>query len=1027
MLLIWTQKAEEEARDAERENKIRTHLARAAAHRHSRQPGQRFDSLAEIRKAMALEPAADLRRELRDEAIAALALPDLHITKEFDGFPPGTDGVDLSDDFVLYAHWTDKGLCTIHRVADGVEIARVPELGKLDTAGFGPGRLLTLHCPSERFQLWDLSGEQPVRRLQEDGVGLFFCFNNDGRLLALSHVKDSSIHVYDTTTGRRVYSLAAQGIVGDLRLALHPREPFVACFSYYQHRIFVRDLRNGAVVASAAPPWSGGSGGCAWSPDGRTLAVPCGDQGVVQPYAFDVARPSLRPLRPIHGPNPEQNGLWLSYNPAGDRFVVRGWDGIVHLLDAVSGQPLSSTHSLATAAWGYLRFDRTGQHLAAARVGPRQRRVGLWSVADAREYRAFVHSDPVSTWGLPAVHPGSRLAAIGLKDGVALFDLETGAELAHLPMHGKRGKTVCFDGTGHLLTNDFAGLFRWPLRQDPEKRGRLIVGPPQRLPFHEGDEQIAASRDGRIIAQCMWHGYNMTAHAGGWILHPNAPMPRRVRTGVSTGVCSVSPDGRWVAFGWPIEVFDAATGKRVWESPVQAEARYCCFSPDGRWLATDGDGGRLYATGTWEPGPQLGPGRPYDISPDGTLVILGQTNGIYRLVELATGRELARLEDAERNTGPAAFTPDGTKLVVAAKNGLRVWDLRRIRAELAKLGLDWNAPPYPPPTKKQNQLTLEVAVEMGSFFLPLAKVHAVPAKRFSAHDSAVRSLVFCGDGRRAFSGGEKDGSIRLWDLETGKSLRCFKGHTQLVQALAVSRDGRRALSGGLDNTVRLWDIEKGEELHCFRGHTKWVTCVAFSPDGRHAASTSGDGTVRLWDLETGRECRCFAGHPFRPGAPWWEGSQSVVFSPDGKHILSSGYDRLLRLWDVKTGRELRTFRGHTDAVLSVAFFPDGHQAVSGGDDAVLRVWDVDSGKELRRLEGHRGHIHCVTISPDGRRILSCAEDGTARLWDAASGAQLCCLTESAGWLWTVAFSPDGRRALSGSADKMIRLWRLPDP
>src|SRR5262249_25779490 len=135
------------------------------------------------------------------------------------------------------------------------------------------------------------------------------------------------------------------------------------------------------------------------------------------------------------------------------------------------------------------------------------------------------------------------------------------------------------------------------------------------------------------------------------------------------------------------------------------------FSPDGRWLVTDADGGRLYAAGTWEPEPQLGPGAPWDITSE--LAVLGLPNGVYRLVELATGRELARLEDPEQNTAPAALTPEGTKLVVAARNGLRVWDLRRIRAELAKMDLDWEAPPYPPTQESKDQRALEAPATRG--------------------------------------------------------------------------------------------------------------------------------------------------------------------------------------------------------------------------------------------------------------------------------------------------------------------------
>ena len=67
------------------------------------------------------------------------------------------------------------------------------------------------------------------------------------------------------------------------------------------------------------------------------------------------------------------------------------------------------------------------------------------------------------------------------------------------------------------------------------------------------------------------------------------------------------------------------------------------------------------------------------------------------LADAATGRELARLTTLQPVTPtPLAFSPDGTKLVASTnqKTAL-VWDLRRIRDQLAPLGLDWDAPPYP--------------------------------------------------------------------------------------------------------------------------------------------------------------------------------------------------------------------------------------------------------------------------------------------------------------------------------------------
>jgi tetratricopeptide (TPR) repeat protein len=704
----------------------------------SRRSGQRFDALAALGKAAAIgrelgQPTEWFDR-LRNEAIAALARPDLHITQEFGSFPSGSVWVDLSDDFELYVRTTDKGSCTVRRVDDDTAIADLPELGEPAQASFGPGRLLAVRgTSSNRFQLWDLSGAEAISAstkrpaasaLRFDEPGLAdWSFRNDGRLLALPDL-DGSISVYETASGKRVHRLAPLPNFPAPALALHPTEPFVACFAYLHRGVQVRDLRKGTVVAAVVPPW-GGSYAC-WSPGGRTLLVCDGDGGIIQEYAFNAAAPALQLIRPI--PGPDLGGAGLQYNPAGDRFVRRGWSNVVVLFDAVSGQELFRTDSLPPASNStLLRFDRTGQRLAAARVGARNDRIGLWSVADGREYRALpytnngVNGNPGQFH--PAIHPAGRLAASGSQGAVALFDLETGRELARLPISNRSTTaSVSFDETGSLLTNGFEGCFRWPVTADEANPSRVTIGPPKGLPFHPGDCPIAASRDGRVIAQTMWAGYGMAAYAGGWILHPNSLTPCRVEAGTSIGSCSVSPDGRWVAFGGPhlaagrpaVHVYEAATTRRVWQAPGN-EGNYGCFSPDGRWLVTNTDGGRAYEVGTWEPGPRLGPGIPWDVTTE--LAVLGQTNGIYRLVELATGRELARLEDQEQNSNQAAFTPDGTKLIVAAKNGLRVWDLRLIRAGLAKLGLDWDAPSYPPAEEKKDQ-PLEVSVNLGPLAPP---------------------------------------------------------------------------------------------------------------------------------------------------------------------------------------------------------------------------------------------------------------------------------------------------------------------
>ena len=99
----------------------------------------------------------------------------------------------------------------------------------------------------------------------------------------------------------------------------------------------------------------------------------------------------------------------------------------------------------------------------------------------------------------------------------------------------------------------------------------------------------------------------------------------------------------------------------------------------------------------------------------------------------------------------------------------------------------------------------------------------------------------------------------------GRSCVAFRGHTDQVFGAAVSADGRRLLSGGKDGTVRLWDVESGEERRRLDG-AGWVTSVAFSRDGSQALIGRIDGLTRLWDVDNWKELRPFSFRPPRCGA-----------------------------------------------------------------------------------------------------------------------------------------------------------------
>ena len=292
------------------------------------------------------------------------------------------------------------------------------------------------------------------------------------------------------------------------------------------------------------------------------------------------------------------------------------------------------------------------------------------------------------------------------------------------------------------------------------------------------------------------------------------------------------------------------------------------------------------------------------------------------------------------------------------------------------------------------------------------------------HTQGVSSVAYHPNGLRlASNSGYYDRVIHLWDVPTGSRFRTLEGHERRVESLVFSPDGSMLASGGgWDGTTRLWDGRTGKSLRTLREWGKWddVDSVAFSPDGRKIA-TAGHNAVCVWNVGTGELLESLTGHLGYVS--------SVAFSPDGAMLASGGgwKGTTVRLWDVRAAKATHALVGHKDSVTSVAFSPDGLTLASGSSDYTIRMWNPNTGERLRTIEGHTSRVTSIAFSPDGYMLASGSWDGTIRLWDVRTGENLQTLF---GHVWgadSVAFSPDGLTLASGSPDGTILLWDLTRP
>jgi uncharacterized protein (TIGR03067 family) len=459
------------------------------------------------------------------------------------------------------------------------------------------------------------------------------------------------------------------------------------------------------------------------------------------------------------------------------------------------------------------------------------------------------------------------------------------------------------------------------------------------------------------------------------------------------------------------------------------------------------------------------------LSGDGKTALTGSTDGVSRLWDTATGRELCQLIIIDSNSW-LVITPDGlfdgprsswTYVAFRAKGSQELLnDDDTTRQKFHRTGLlkdildrHLKTERIPPAVKTDKELILGtwrgVAVEMGGQKMPQTILDMMKPTLTITADKVTSKAE--GDGAREFLNiavknglltkdaaaiAEKGGE-GIYHLDSAKSPKTIDivtlGGVRKTALGIYSLDGdtlKLCLSIDPDNvaerpkefvtkegelrvivTFKRQAPDRIEEFRHFEDKHD-VMSVAFAPDSKTLAMTYDGWTVRLWDVAEGQERLTLKGHT--------QGPRTIAFSPDRKTIATGAHDRTIRLWDLESGKSQQILEGHDHFVTSVAYSADGAKLVSGSDDGTARIWDTITGKEVYLLEGHTAAVSGVAFSPIGDLVASGGKDNTVKVWNTATGKLHHTFKGHVDEVRSLAFSPDGKTLASGSRDTTVKLW-----
>ena len=306
--------------------------------------------------------------------------------------------------------------------------------------------------------------------------------------------------------------------------------------------------------------------------------------------------------------------------------------------------------------------------------------------------------------------------------------------------------------------------------------------------------------------------------AGAWAAgHPDLLSTIQVSQTVGLNGVAVSADGSKIATAGDdgmVKIFEVTSGKQLFSLGEQlSSVRAVAFSLDGEYLAA--------------------------------AVVTERKESLVLVWEAANGKQVLSLKGHTQPINDIAFSPDSKRLAsVSNDNTLRIWNIR--------------------------YGTLENTEKAGK--------------------NNLLAVAYSADGKRLVTTENWEGGVALWDAVNVRLLRSFQGHADWVLDVAFAPKGNEFATSSRDGSVYLWDGETGNRLQVLRDpELDAVSGLAYSPDGRYVVASTQSQRLLFWQRADTKLVNFYEGHQMP--------LTGVAFTPSGRNLVSASLDGSVRVWN----------------------------------------------------------------------------------------------------------------------------------